>query len=141
MTDNDNPKEDGGKLRKAQGTSVIEWIAAGIGGLLFTIMIAYMIVAGMDDKDGVPSIEIVSATPVRQGSAFIIKFEARNIGNQTASGLVVKATLSRGETEIETAEATIDYLPTGSTRSGGFFFKHDPKDYVLDVIPVSYADP
>jgi uncharacterized protein (TIGR02588 family) len=139
MTDND--KAEGGKLRTAQGTSAIEWLAAGIGGLVFTAMIAYMVVAGLDATDGVPSIEIVSATPVRQGRTFIVRFEARNVGNQTASGLVVKATLTRGETEIETSEATIDYLPTGSARSGGFFFKHDPKDYVLEVMPASYADP
>jgi uncharacterized protein (TIGR02588 family) len=139
MTDND--KQDGGKRRTVQGTSAIEWLAAGIGGLMFSVMIAYMVIAGLDETDGVPSIEIEAAAPVRQGRVFIVRFDARNVGSQTASGLVVKATLSRGETEIETAEATIDYLPTGSTRSGGFFFQHDPKDYVLDVIPVSYADP
>ena len=89
----------------------------------------------------VPSVRISAEAPVRQGDTFLVRFAARNEGNQTASGLVLRATISQGENEIETSEVTIDYLPTGPTRTGGFFFKQDPQAYSLEMAPVSYLDP
>lgn len=139
MSESSNAEES--SSRKAQGTSVVEWLAAGIGAVLFAVMIGYMIVVGLKEAEGVPTVRISAEAPVRQGDTFLVRFEARNEGNQTASGLVVRATLSQGETEIETSEVTIDYLPTGSTRSGGFFFKHDPQAYSLELAPVGYLDP
>jgi len=127
--------------RSAQGTSEIEWLAAGVGAALFAAMIGYMIVVGLKEAEGVPSVRISTEAPVRHGDTFLVRFDARNEGNQTASGLVVRATLFQGETEIETSEVTIDYLPTDSTRSGGFFFKHDPQAYSLELAPVGYLDP
>ena len=134
-------RTEGGNSHRAQGTSVVEWLAAGVGALLFAAMIGYMIALGLSETEGVPTIRISAETPRRQGDMFIVRFEARNEGSQTAAGLVVKGTLTKGETEIETSEVTIDYLPTGSTRSGGFFFKHDPKAYALDLSPTGYVDP
>jgi uncharacterized protein (TIGR02588 family) len=137
----ENSKPEDGRSRRAEGTSLVEWLAAGVGAALFAAMIGYMIVVGLKETEGVPSVRISAETPVRQGDTFLVSFDARNEGNQTASGLVVRATLSQGETEIETSEVTIDYLPTGSTRSGGFFFRHDPQAYSLKLAPAGYVDP
>lgn len=134
-------RDEDTKPRKVQGTSVIEWLAAGLGGMLFATMIGYMVVVGLNRTDGPPVVEIFATSTTRLGGAFIVKFEARNTGAQTLSGLTVHAALSEGDKEVETSDVTIDYLPTGSKRSGGFFFKHDPNAYVLEMTPKSYMDP
>jgi uncharacterized protein (TIGR02588 family) len=124
-----------------QGTSLLEWCVAAVGGLLFIAMIGYMAIEGLETGDGPPQIEIVASPPVQKGSIYIIGFEARNVGDQTAAGVVVRATLSQGGQDVETSEVTVDYLPSGSTRSGGFFFAHDPSAYEVQVRPVGYLDP
>jgi uncharacterized protein (TIGR02588 family) len=124
-----------------QGTSVLEWCVAAVGGLLFIAMIGYMAIEGVQTGDGPPQIEIIATRPVHKGDVFIIGFEARNVGDQTAAGVVVRATLSQGGQNVEMSEVTVDYMPSGSMRSGGFFFVHDPSDYELQIRSVGYVEP
>jgi uncharacterized protein (TIGR02588 family) len=134
-------KSEDRKRSAAQGTSMIEWLVAAVGGMLLAAMIGYMVVAGVSEAEGPPSIKISASLPVQQSGIFLVRFEAQNTGKQTASSLVVRATLIQGGKEIETSEVAIDYLPSGSLRSGGFFFKRDPQAYELELTPVGYLDP
>jgi uncharacterized protein (TIGR02588 family) len=124
-----------------QGTSRLEWCVAAIGGLLFMAMVGYMAIEGLQTGEGPPQIEIVASPAVQRGPIYIIGFEARNVGDQTAAGVVVRASLSQGGQDVETSEVTVDYLPSGSARSGGFFFAHDPSTYQVQVRAVGYLDP
>lgn len=140
MTD---PKDDDadGEGPVEQGTSVVEWVAAAVGAVLFVAMIGYLVQLGFQDIEGVPQIELSAQPAIRQGSSHLVGFKATNVGKATALNLVVAATLYDGEEEIEHKEATIDYLPMQSSRSGGFIFAHDPADYRLRIAASSYLDP
>jgi uncharacterized protein (TIGR02588 family) len=124
-----------------QGTSGLEWGVAAIAGVLFVVMVGYMVVEGFATAENRVEIQIIASPAVRQGNAFAVRFDARNIGNQTASSLVVRATLSEGDREVETAEVTIDYLPGRSSAFGGFWFSNDPSRLKVDIRAVSYLDP
>lgn len=124
-----------------QGTSTIEWLAAAIGAILFIVMIGYMTYIGFGAVDGSPKIELTTEAPVRQANVFHVGFVANNSGEATATNLVVRAVLTESDTEVESREVTIDYLPMQSARSGGFFFEHDPAKYKLMVTATAYLDP
>lgn len=131
----------GKKERVAEGTSALEWAAAAVGAILFVTMIGYMAFVGAAEGNGAPAIEFSSSTAVLSSDRHLVRFQATNIGDRTVAGLVVKATLSDGQGEVESAEVTIDYLPTGSSRTGGVFFSRDPRGLELEFAPVSYVDP
>lgn len=124
-----------------QATSVIEWVAAAFGAMVFVAMIGYMAFIGLNEVEGAPRIEFTATAPVRQGSVFLIGFTATNTGETTATGLAIRATLTDGEKEVESHEATIDYLPAQSTRGGGFYFEHDPAGLRFTIAATSYLDP
>jgi uncharacterized protein (TIGR02588 family) len=139
MESPDSGQDDEGPLEK--GTSTIEWIAAACGGAVFIAMIGYMTYAGFKEVQGSPKVELRAGQPVRQGNRFLLGFTATNVGEATATSLTVRATLTDEDKEIESQEATIDYLPMQSSRAGGFFFEHDPADYKLTIGATSYLDP
>ena len=138
-SDDNKPKDD---THTAQGTSVVEWLAAAAGACVFIAMIGYMLFMSLSgEMDGAPVIKLSSSAVTRQNDIYLVTFQAENTGKQTASSLVVKATLFSGDNAVETSEATIDYLPSKSIGSGGFFFRHDPNTHRLELTPVSYLDP
>lgn len=139
MSDKDEHAEKAETSR--QGTSALEWAVAAIGGLLFLLMVSYMVIDGLDTSERQPEIQIVASNAFRQGDGFAVRFDATNIGDQTASSLIVRATLYQGDRELETADVTIDYLPGRSMASGGFWFLHDPAQFKLEIRAVSYLDP
>jgi len=142
MTTGNDDKRNDDDDRTAQGTSVVEWLAAGAGAFVFVAMISYMSFLSLSGQTGsAPVIKLSSTTTARQNDAYLVTFQAENLGRQTASALVVRATLFNGTDAVETSEATIDYLAGTSIASGGFFFRHDPGAYRLELTPVSYLDP
>ena len=138
MTDDKKPDQSD---RTQEGTSTLEWVAAAVGAVLFVAMIGYMAYIGLKAPDGTPRIEVSSSPPVHEDGIYVVEFHATNVGTSTASAVVIRATLSRGGQEVETAEVTIDYLPTQSERSGGFFFRNDPAAHELELAAIGYVDP
>lgn len=135
----DNNASDDAPVDK--GTSPVEWIAAACGAILFLAMIGYMTYAGFHEVEGAPHVELTTQSPVAQGNRFLVRFTATNLGQATATSLTLRATLAEGDTEIESQEVTIDYLPMRSSRAGGFFFSRNPEKLRLSVVATSYLDP
>lgn len=123
------------------GTSLIEWIAAGLGAAILCSMLGYMAYEGLGEVEGFPKVEFTTAAPERHGRSFLLRFDATNSGEVTATSLIVRATLTDGEKEVEARELTIDYLPKQSRRSGGFFFLRDPSSYKVTISATAYLDP
>lgn len=130
-----------GRRYATTGTSVVEWIAAGFGAVAFLSMLGFLAYEGSREVEGSPKVVFTTLTPERQGQSFLLKFEATNAGEMTATDLTVRATLSDGLKEVEVREMTIDYLPKQSSRSGGFYFLRNPADYNLTLTAASYLDP
>lgn len=130
-----------GKSGKAR-EPLIEWIAAGVGLVLTLGMIATI---GMEalrgDAAQLPAIEV---RPTRMSSAargFTVEIVATNRSGGTAAAVQVEATLSMGETEVETSSLTFDYVPGHAQRKGGLFFTRDPRRHRLEVRALGYQAP
>lgn len=123
------------------GTSPVEWAAAAAGAALLLATIAYLVHYGLTKPEGSPAIRVVVETVEPAGDGYRVGFTARNEGNGTAAELSIRGVLRDGATEIEASTARIDFLPQDSSRSGGLFFRRDPRALTLDLRAESYVEP
>jgi uncharacterized protein (TIGR02588 family) len=131
-----------GKAAKGQNTPLLEWIAAGLGLLLTLGMLA---IIGQEalrgDSSQLPAIEVRVARVVPAPSGFLVEIVANNRSGGTAAAVQIEGMLKSGETEIEAASLTLDYVPGHAERKGGLFFTRDPRLYQLEVRPLGYQAP
>lgn len=122
-------------------TSVWEWIFAFIGLALVVGAIGFMLYEALWESESPPDIKVQVESINEISSGYLVKFRAVNQGGATASEVMIEAELKRGEEKVETSQTTVDFLPARSTRKGGFFFKHDPRQFDLQIRPVGYRQP
>jgi uncharacterized protein (TIGR02588 family) len=73
--------------------------------------------------------------------SWYLPIDLRNVGDDTAADVVVRASLDTGSAEPETAEFTVTFLSGGDRTSGTAVFTHDPRDGDLRVAVVSFSEP
>ena len=127
--------------RNGHGIPRAEWIASALGFLLVSatvLFLAYQAVAG---NSAPPSIafHVASVAPVRDG--YVVVFEVLNSGGTTAADLEIEGTLTSGPQAVEVNGLTLPYLPPGSQRRGGLFFRNDPRQGRLELRAKGYQDP
>ncbi|MBB5753269.1 hypothetical protein [Prosthecomicrobium pneumaticum] len=123
------------------GTSPVEWAAAAAGAVLLVATIAYLVHYGLTKPEGPPVIRVVVETVEPAGEGYRVGFTATNEGNGTAAELSIRGVLRAGGAEIEASTARIDFLPQESSRSGGLFFRRDPRALTLDLRAEGYVEP
>ena len=134
-----NRHETTGARKRAPSAS--ERTIATAGVLMFVSLLGYLAYQAIVARPQPPDVTVTVKSVQANGDNYIITFEARNSGGETASGVVVRGELRDGELAVETAEATLDYVPAGSTRTGGLFFEKDPGDYKLAIRALGYTHP
>ena len=127
--------------RSIDETSPLEWALAALGGVIVAAALAFLIYEGIAGDRSAPDIkiEIKESAPVRNG--YRVRFEAMNEGGEAAANVIIEGELAKGETSVETSEASIGYLPAHSERGGGLFFNRDPRSFELRVRARGYEDP
>ena len=130
-----------GHRQPADSIPVAEWIAASIGLVLMLGALWVLLSHGLSGNDGPPDVTLRVVAVQRTTGGWLVRFEARNGGDETASELGVRGELVAGDSAVETAETTLDYLPGGSTRTGGLFFARDPASARLRLTATGYRDP
>jgi uncharacterized protein (TIGR02588 family) len=125
----------------ADATSLLEWIAGGIGLLLLLLVFGVIGREALFGDRSPPAVlvERVSAEAVPGG--YLVRIRVRNEGGSSAAQVVVEGELTRPGAEPETGEATFDYVPQGSSREGGLFFTSDPADGQLALRAKGYVEP
>jgi len=127
--------------RDEEQTPFLEWLLGGIGVLLLIACVTFLIYEGLngDETPGRVTAEVKEVVSV--SDRHIVTFEVANDGTQTLSNLQLTARVLDGEREIERVTTTIDYLPGRSHQEGGFYLKHDPARYTLEIAPEGYQKP
>lgn len=122
--------------------SLFEWIAAAFGGLIVVSIIGYMVFLATTEDNGPPRFSIVPVQTLKQGDRTLVTFSADNSGDTTAAQVQVEGRLLDAAGQpVDEAQATIDFLPKGSQRTGGLIFARDPSGFTLDLRIVGYEDP
>lgn len=126
---------------KGPATSVLEWIAAGVGlvaALALLGIIANDAITGRDDPVPVLSVEAQRVVPTPTG--YVLEFRVVNSSDQTAAAVQVEGSLKGGAEEI-VSTATIDYVPGESQATGGLVFPADPRRGSLELRATGYEIP
>jgi uncharacterized protein (TIGR02588 family) len=117
-----------------------EWIAAAIGFVLVAatvLFLAYQAVAG---GSGPPSIAIRVAHQQPDRDGYVVVFDVLNSGGTTAADLEIEGSLTSGDA-TEVNGLTLPYVPPGSERRAGLFFRGDPSRGRLELRAKGYREP
>lgn len=136
--DGGNPDHD----PAAQGGSW-KWepIIAFIGAALVLGLVAFLAYQAVFGQDAPPDLVLRQGATARNGEDYLVDVTAYNRGGRTAAQVKITGTLKQGETVVEEAEFTLDYVPPYSERRGGLFFRHDPDQADLELRVAGYTDP
>jgi uncharacterized protein (TIGR02588 family) len=117
-----------------------EWIAGGIGLLLVTFTVGFMLYSALTRGDAPPDVrvELLSVTPVSDG--FVAKFRAANHGDHAASQVHIFGAHGEGSAREE-SEAVLDFLAAHSHKGGGLFFRREPSRDTLSLRATGYQEP
>lgn len=128
--------------KKEPVITAAEWIVAAIGGLLVGTAVVFLALSAFG-KDRTPASFAFHVDSIyRIQGGFAVRVDAKNTGTETASHVVLEATLEDAAGQpVEESTLTFDYLPGSSTRGGVLFFTHDPARGRLALRAVGYEEP
>ncbi len=118
-----------------------EGVVGALGALLVAATIGYLVWLALGRDEGPPDVRVTAGAVHAVENGFVVEFRARNAGGTAAGGLLIEGLLLGPEGVVETAEATIDYLPPRSEREGGLIFRRDPRGHELRLGARGYVDP
>jgi uncharacterized protein (TIGR02588 family) len=133
--------EGRGEAARRPEIPALEWATAIAGAILLAGALAFMVRQALV-SDGEPGPVTFVVKEVRSvGSGFLVEVEARNRGGATYAELEVEGTLRDASGSAERATVRIDYLPPGSAREAGLFFRSDPARGRLELAPKGFRAP
>jgi uncharacterized protein (TIGR02588 family) len=129
------------KESRKNETPLLEWMLGGIGVLLLSACVVFLVHEGLNGEESPGAISVEVKQIVATNGMHVVTFELHNAGSQTLSNVHLTGRLSKGDTEIERVQTVLDYLPGHSQQEAGFYFKHDPRTYTLEIVPEGYQKP
>ncbi|CUX68194.1 conserved hypothetical protein [Agrobacterium tumefaciens str. Kerr 14] len=119
----------------------VEWAVGIVSSLLVLTIMGWVGLEAITEEDQSPSFRTAIVRKNAIESGFRLEFEIENLSTRTAAAVVVRGEARDGDTVIESAEATIDYVPAQSKSSGAIIFSADPGEKAVWVGAVGYSDP
>ncbi|MFQ6164035.1 TIGR02588 family protein [Sinorhizobium meliloti] len=123
------------------GTSVTEWIVAGVSCLALLAVLGYLILDGLSGRNGAADIIVLPTKVTAMNDGYVVEFAANNRAGNSVAAVEIKGELRDGEEVVEESSVTIDYIPQMSDRKGALIFRSDPKTYELRVSASGYSEP
>lgn len=105
----------------------LEWAVFGVGLVLILGLLGYLAYDALTLDGRPPVVDVQLGGSESRNGTYQVPVTLRNLGDETAEAVTVEVVLIQGDSEIETAELTIDFLPRSSTRSGWVTFLTDPR--------------
>lgn len=131
--------------RDSKGNSripLLESLAAGIGLALLVAMFAFLVYEAVKTDDGAPAVMVVEPTGVTSAAGqHVVEIKVTNRSRKTAAAVQVEGVLSEGGSDVETSNASLDYVPGKSQRQGAVVFSKDPRSHKLQLRITGYESP
>ena len=119
----------------------LEWAVAALGLVLVAgtaVLLAFQGYAGGNSPPDI-SLRVESIVELRNG--YVAKVKAVNVGGATAADVIVEGELANASGVVEKSEMSFQYLPPHSTRTGGLFFKRNPREFEVRLTAKGYEAP
>lgn len=120
--------------------ALLEWGVAALGVLLVGSTVGFLLFEALTGGDRPPEVVLRVVATEPSGEGFLVRLEARNLGDEAAAELNVEGSVERGGRTVETSDLTFDFLPPASAREGGLFFSEDPRG-ALSLRALGYREP
>lgn len=131
----------GSPRSEAQSIPTLEWIVGGVGLVIITSVLGFLLHAALNDNNPRPDIRLSVNEVLQSSSGYLVRITASNEGGSTAAGVIVEGELRRGADIIERSETLIEFLPSHSKKRAGLFFSKDPSQFELKLRPHGYEEP
>ena len=131
---------DAGDDRPGGEISKWEWVAGAIGLVLVLAAVGYMVRTASQPVTP-PRVAVAMDSITASGSGYLVHFTARNDGRSTGANVTIEGELSAGAGSTVVSTTTLDFVPGGSSRSGGLYFGSDPRGGALELRAAGYTDP
>jgi uncharacterized protein (TIGR02588 family) len=118
-----------------------EWVVFGLGLILVSMTLGYLLYAGATMGHEAPSIEVRLGTPERRQFNFLVPVTVINHGDETAEGVRVEVVIENGGELKERAELDVAFLPRHATREGWVTFEQNPGAAQLKARVLGYQRP
>lgn len=118
-----------------------EYVTGAIGALLVAATIVYLALDAKQDPGTPPDLVPTAGRILQQTSSFLVELNVENRGSRTAASVLIRGELKQGDSVIEDAETTIDYVPGHSVRRAGLVFTRDPRQHQLEMRAIGYDVP
>lgn len=118
-----------------------ERVVAYVSLLLVASLLGYLFYAAVLSSDLPADIVLTVEQIESSGDDYLVRFSARNKGEQTAASVKIKGELFVNNKEVEQASVTLQYLAPKSQADGSFYFQRDPRQADLRLQVVGYRHP
>lgn len=127
---------------KAQQIPLLEWIASGLGLAIVLGMFAFLAIEALTtDSSAPPTMGIEPVSVAKSRDQFIVEVKVSNRSGQTGAAVQIEGSLKQGAEEVETSNATIDYVPGKAERRAGLIFTRDPRRHQAEFRVTGYQRP
>ncbi|MDX0489556.1 TIGR02588 family protein [Sinorhizobium medicae] len=137
----ENSRSKGEETMRKPGTSVTEWIVAGVSCIALLAVLGYLILDGLSGNNGAADIIVRPAEVTAMNDGYVVEFAADNRAGKSVASVEIKGELHDGQEMVEESSVTIDYIPQKSGRKGALIFRNDPEDYDLRIFASGYSEP
>lgn len=129
------------KVRADASARLVEWATGLVSAVIVILVIGWVAWEAFTEVDTSPAFETTITHRQAVDGGYRVSFDIANTSPQTASTVVVRGEIVDGETIIEYADITFDYVPGRSSASGSFFFSHDPGAQAIRLRAIGFTKP
>lgn len=120
---------------------MLEWTVAALSSAMVLVLLGFLLHDALTRSPSPPDLDVRSDSVVSVGAGHLVAVTVSNGGGRTAASVQLRGELLRGDTVLETSQASIDYVPVGAHRGAGLQFARDPELYVVRIRVVGYEEP
>lgn len=119
----------------------LEWAVFTVSLLAILATVGLLIQDAVTDTGSPPDLRVELGPVEARAGVFAVPVTVRNLGDETAEGVLIEVELERPGMAPERAEIEMAFVPRQSRREGWVTFRHDPRRGRLTGRAVGYEKP
>jgi uncharacterized protein (TIGR02588 family) len=119
----------------------VEWATGLVSAVIVIVMIGWVAWEALTEVETPPAFDVLITQRQAVEGGYRVSFDVINTSSRTAATVAVRGEIIDGDTTIEDADITFDYVPGRSKASGSVFFSQDPGSRRIRLRAVGYTEP